>query len=106
MTLSKEMPGTRRHQRIGAGVRQPLGGTKALGDVLHLDFGRQPTRWAARVPCIFTPDDRASQRLSGRGLRASTLRLSDAWLFLGCQTLQPGRLPRMRLQLQQDSETT
>jgi hypothetical protein len=46
-TLSKEMPGTRRHQRTGAGVRPPLGGTKALRDVLHLDFGRQPTRWAA-----------------------------------------------------------
>jgi hypothetical protein len=43
------MPGTRRHQRTDAGVRPPLGGTKALGDVLHLHFGRQPTRWAARV---------------------------------------------------------
>jgi hypothetical protein len=100
------MPETRRHQRTGAGVRPPLGGTKALRDVLHLDFGRQPTRWAARVACIFIPNGRASQRLSGRGFRASRLRSSDAWLILGCWTLQHGRLPRMRLQLQQDSETT
>jgi hypothetical protein len=51
--------------------------------VLHFDFDRQPTRWAARVACIFTLDDRASQRLSGRGLLASTVRSNDDWLFFG-----------------------
>jgi hypothetical protein len=98
-TLSKEMPGTRRHQRRGAGVQRPLGGTKAPGDALHLNFGRQPTRWATRVAYIFTPDGPASQRLSGKGLRVSAACWKDAWLFLGCQMLQHGRLPRKRLRL-------
>jgi hypothetical protein len=105
-TLSREMPGTRRHQPRGAGVRSPLGGTKAPGDVSHLDFDWQPTRWAARVACIFTPDGRASQRLSGKGLRASTVHSNDAWLFLGCQMLQHGCPPRKRLRLKQGSGTT
>jgi hypothetical protein len=84
----------------------PLGGTKAGGDVLHLDFGRRSTRWAARVACIVIPDGRASQRLSGRGLRAIMVRSNDAWLFLGCQAPQYGCPPRKRLRLQQGSEMT
>jgi hypothetical protein len=100
------MPGTRRHQRRGAGVPRPPRGAKAPGDVLHLDFDRQPTRRAARVACIFTPDCRARQRLSGRELRASTVHWMDAWLFLACQMPQHGCPPRKRLRLQQGSETT
>jgi hypothetical protein len=104
-TLSRKMPGTRRHQRRGAGLRPPLGGTKAPGDVFHLNFGKQPIRRAARATCIFAPNGRASQRLSGRGLRAGAMCWKDAWLFLGCQALQHGCLPTMRLRLQQGSAT-
>ena len=105
MTPSNEMPGTQRHQRTGAAVRTRLGGTRAPEGLLHLGWP-EPNRWATRTACIFTPDDRANQCLRGKGLRASKARLTGAWLFLGCQVLQHGRLPRKRLRLQQGSAAT
>ena len=121
-TLSKEMTGTRGRRRSDWAVRWQRGRAKAPEDLWHFgscnldqlaSHGKPFAFWFPAIQSVgssgclyFRPGRQASQRFRGSGLRASTVRLTDAWLFLGCQMLQHGRPPRKRTWLQQDSATT